>query len=71
MFLFCMPCTVSVVDFILYSISSLGLLKTFSDQSVCIHARGPQIHPLDFHSGCQIYSLDSEVWSENAPIEFV
>ena len=28
-------------------------------QSVCIHTQGPQIHPLDFHSVSEIYSLNS------------
>ena len=36
-------------------------------QSVCIHALGPQIHPLDFNSVRKIYSLKSIVKRENTP----
>ena len=30
-------------------------------QTVCIHALGPQIHPLYFHSVCENYTLKSIV----------
>ena len=52
-------------------------LRASSKNQICVYLRktkpvrqrglGPQIHPLDFHSVRETYSLKTVVRSENAP----